>query len=437
MLSGHKRARSGTACLLSTKNKKTNTNRQVGLHSGDEIACVAYVLDTISQRQVSHLDAALRRGDALGKYDAVLSIGDHNDQDVVHKVVLEYDGGYFHTKERLGPDVQKTERVLSHHTDLYIVRLRVGPAPLPEMPARLQRHPRCQIVPVRSNCPRVAATHAIRALQRWGLIPGSQCTRSSPTQPAAPDQAPVRHHAEHVIQEFYAQKVQMYRDGLYQLRACFGTEHTTSLLSTYPALHASLQRDSNYADALVKLNEEVFEGHFADLRTFMCDGVVSKLDKACLWAGLEKLRADWGMDKADLRTFMCGGVANNLENPMWWTRATRIRHTMGRQVAIKWLGRGQVAKRVANEDFVATVELMCAHMSSAWKVKDASQKLKTFLQDRAGRLDRVSQLYACMQTFPSYASFQYWKKKLQRKYGANTWFVRYCDNVPSKSTGVV
>ena len=66
-----------------------------------------------------------------------------------------------------------------------------------------------------------------------------------------------------------------------------------------------------------------------DLRTFMCDGIASKIDSDALWNGLERLRTDWQMEKDDLRTFMCNGIASKIGSAALWDGLERLRTALG------------------------------------------------------------------------------------------------------------
>ena len=79
---------------------------------------------------------SLQEGDRLCRSDMVLNIGSR-------RVVLEYDGGYWHNNERLDIDVRKSLKILAKDDSVLLVRLRVGGAP--PIPA-LDHQPRCLVV---------------------------------------------------------------------------------------------------------------------------------------------------------------------------------------------------------------------------------------------------------------------------------------------------
>ena len=115
----------------------------MGIHSGEESCFIAYFLACFGRPcQPGDIFECQRLGDRHHLIDAVVNLP--CDGQVI-SVGIEYDGGHWHTADRIQHDFDKTEKVLRAYPHMILVRVRQGSAPpLPQVDTVLA--PRCVMV---------------------------------------------------------------------------------------------------------------------------------------------------------------------------------------------------------------------------------------------------------------------------------------------------
>ena len=68
------------------------------------------------------------------------------------------------------------------------------------------------------------------------------------------------------------------------------------------------------------------------LVTFMSDSVAARIDSPEFWAGLDRLRTEWGMDMPQLVKFMGNSVAVRIRSPELWAGLDRLRTERGMNI---------------------------------------------------------------------------------------------------------
>ena len=68
------------------------------------------------------------------------------------------------------------------------------------------------------------------------------------------------------------------------------------------------------------------------LVTFMSDSVAARIDSPEFWAGLDRLRTEWGMDMPQLVKFMGNSVAARIRSPELWAGLDRLRTEWGMDI---------------------------------------------------------------------------------------------------------
>ena len=235
------------------RKKKKRRPNPTFVHSFAEVVFGAYVLDALGCLSKQALIDALREGDRLCRSDLVLTVGPK-------RVVLEYDGGYWHTADRVACDVRKSLKVIANDDSILLVRLRVGGAP--PLPA-LAHVPQCLVVSSDETRPERLMRPLFDSLEpRLALR-----LRRVGCQ--------VRPEAEKVAHLVLMQVNREYAAGVQRMVAFVGEKNVARVLRIH--------------------------------------GIQSRLASNAFWGGIERLRRDWAFDKADLVTFKCDSVAKRLD----------------------------------------------------------------------------------------------------------------------------
>tara|TARA_B110001450_G_scaffold253714_1_gene277681 strand:+ start:1027 stop:1605 length:579 start_codon:yes stop_codon:yes gene_type:complete len=101
---------------------------------------------------LANFSNVLCRGDDVGKVDVVFD---------ELKIICEWDGGYYHTEEKIDADIKQTNRILDdpEYVDYVVVRMRAGAPRIPELDA----HSRCIMVYMPTNVAMKAALQQFAA----------------------------------------------------------------------------------------------------------------------------------------------------------------------------------------------------------------------------------------------------------------------------------
>jgi len=95
--------------------------------SREEITFCAYFLHAAGfECSVTALCGALDAGAWGGLWDACISLSDGT------VLWIDYDGGYYHTPERVENDISKTERKLAENARHRVLRVRANASSLPQ-----------------------------------------------------------------------------------------------------------------------------------------------------------------------------------------------------------------------------------------------------------------------------------------------------------------
>eukprot|EP00966_Prymnesium_polylepis_P154266 3562236-Prymnesium_polylepis.1 len=265
------------------------------IHSMEEVHYGSYALDALGLLSLDNLLEALRRGDDFLLTDLLLHL------DGV-RLAIEYDGGNFHTEEKIPSDVKKTRRLLAKGSDVLVLRLRVCAPPLEE----LEGEDRCLVVHVgrRSHMgPALTATAAALA----PLLPELYAER---LRKVGPERRPM---ADAVAREAIEVINKRFHSQMKRLRNMVCHELADHLIN----VHGVKRRlwTGELADGIARLQEMGMDND--DLRTFMCNSVAAAIGKQYFWEGIARLQ-EMGMDKDDIRIFMCNGVASAIGKQYFW-----------------------------------------------------------------------------------------------------------------------
>ena len=225
------------------------------LRSVEEIALLAYLLRALGLPcTVPRLISCLETGARNGLWDACIELDDGN------RLWIDYDGGYYHTPERVDHDMAKSRRKLAEHPRNRVLRVRAkAPSiavlvPWCETPVTLASKPWEQLRDIRAAAmrlltPSFAAKLSRATLQRDKIV-------------------------DAVAHDVVLTMVKRYKREFALLEGFLGTRGAKQMLQV------------------------------GNIKTLLRSG-------HCI-AALHALRTDLGLDAAQLVTFMCDGVAARL-----------------------------------------------------------------------------------------------------------------------------
>ena len=252
--------------------------------SHEEITYHLEWLQRLGCLSLENIVNALNKGDECGMIDACFV-----DLPGVPNHASEYDGGFFHQKERLNCDIKKTKKMLQHD-DWFVCRVRVAAPHLPLQDSRL--------VVVYVEKPRDAVDAMAAAF--FGRVGNAIAT--SVAKPSSKEAlANIKHDLYMLADAQYKEQHRLLAElvGDCQSRAMLRVHGISSRLHT-----------GSVVRALDKLRLPPYS---VKLQTFMCGGVAARLDdEASLFLTLDKLRLPPYSVK--LQTFMCDGVAARLDD---------------------------------------------------------------------------------------------------------------------------
>jgi hypothetical protein len=251
--------------------------------SREEIYYHCEWLSRLGMLTINNLVDALNEGDQRGAMDACFvglpGVPDHGS---------EYDGGYFHTENRIRADIDKTRRMLKH-SNLLVCRIRVNAPELPFEDKRLimvHIKNRCDAVNAMS---RRFAEHVTNTTVRSRLL---SCHHYD-------------HNIDHVAHDFLIWADTEYKSQFEALSLTVGENITKRLLRTN-GIKSRLANGS-----VVRILDRLVGAPYSvkKLETFMCSGVAARFgDEEGLFRILDRLvGAPYSVKK--LETFMCSGVA--------------------------------------------------------------------------------------------------------------------------------
>jgi hypothetical protein len=372
-------------------------------HSFEELHFVAYVLSALGWPvTAASIVAAIEAGDRHVMADAVFDLP-------TGKLMIEWDGGHYHTAEQIQNDVCKTRKLLAAYPTATVVRVRVKADPIPD----LDDEPRVKVIVVDRSTPGPVLAAVGAALgYAW-------TSNARPPCRAAAEDARVMISDQHRValeetvkivgdikaakklmrvnrshtQEFRkglvwlmtvwlmtaAQLVSFtsdgvaahlgdpeFREGLMWLRTAWYMTSAQVVTFVRDGVAARL-RDPAFREALEWLRT-AWDMTSAQLTSFMCDSVAARLCDPAFREALEWLRTDWHMTSAQLTSFMCNGVAARLRDPAFrealeWLR-TNWHMTSAQLVTFMCDG---VAVRLCNPAFREALEWLRTdwHMTSA------------------------------------------------------------------------
>jgi len=282
-------------------------------------------------------------------------------------LMFEYDGGFYHTPERVPRDMAKSLEALLADPSALVVRARVNAAPL-----RVD-HVRCVIVPL-------ATEDTYRGVQAVAAELAHHVDESL--------RGPLREYRlsklERDLLGDIAYEVAKLDDARYNfevtcMEAVFGKPVTLRMSDVHG--FRSLLSLGGATDKLQTLCT-TFALSPNQLVKFMCDGVASAhaTDAPAFMAHLATLATDFGIRGKELVKFMCGGVASALKRDArgfidtlclirdaLGLTSTQMTALMGNSVASR-LGRGNGAFEVALCEFrqiFATTDAFVGAMSDS------------------------------------------------------------------------
>ena len=236
----------------------------------------------------SEIIEALRAGQACDRFDMLFLLNEL-------RVLIDYDGGYYHGENRLVRDRQKCLDALADHPNSLVVRVRIKAIPIQI------EHDRVLVIDVDTDRNEAAVYQVAQALSTRVSEPWSRNLRNIRDQkrPVC-DQCCV--DVLKTIAKTFEQEIEV-------LQSILNPAHVATLLEIH-GMKTGLR--------LGKLSCQIRELHTRGIRgdklvSFMCDGVASALLKNpdAFWKGIATLDAR-GIKGEKLVSLMCGGVASAL-----------------------------------------------------------------------------------------------------------------------------
>ena len=266
--------------------------------------------------------AAMRRGDNLLLSDMVLEL----EKGCGKWIVIEYDGVYYHTQDRVEADIKKTKRLLELDSEKYvaIVRLRIHGTPY--LDTAYAFGDRCVIMSVPPCTSGSNAANAVRqlcgCLLKRGLVPDSVRPRFDSAQRHIHKCGIIDYVCASIRQEMSHKEEVAFN----MLKHCLDGD--VSMANKFREVNGVITRVELVCAGIDRLRDE-WGMDKRDVCTFMSDSVAAAIGEEKLWLGLERLRTDWGMDKRDLRTFMSSSVAAAIGEEKLWLGLERLRTDWG------------------------------------------------------------------------------------------------------------
>ena len=236
-------------------------------------------------------------GDAHELLDGVITLRSECGQRF--KFAIEYDGGHYHTLEKVTSDTEKSTRVLNKYPDMTLLRIRQNAPPLPRL---ADLWPRCIVVHVTDSHPAKILTQVARALESVVPQPWRQIMHNVANEPPR-----CRPPVDAALLEIRAIMDKVYSDARNKLSSLVGAAVADALLK----VHGVLGRIDKICQEIPRLQTEF---KIKNLQTFMCDGVAARFDDPeALYAILRTLQTEFKIK--NLQTFMCNGVGAKLDDP--------------------------------------------------------------------------------------------------------------------------
>ena len=333
--------------------------------SGIELRCTARLLEVLFTADGATLHAfwaALRRGDAMERTDAVFELN------AGKFLMCEWDGGAFHTTDRIEGDIRKTNRMLRACQTGLVVRVRAdGAPPLEDAIAEgVDSADRSRVVVVHlSNRESKNVGLAVRAiagaigpvLATFGGAEQSQFTQRLAAAAALTD-ASARSSgrlAEALVFETLKKADATFVSNLQDLERVVGSEEAAkSVMDT----HGVITRLSAVVKALERFRDEFGVGVDC-LSQIMTESVAKRIESDSFWKAVQKVKTK--LPGIKLETFMTNCVAARIESDSFWKAVQKVRTELP-GIKLESFMKNSVAKRIESDSF--------------W---DAIQKVKTEL----------------------------------------------------------
>jgi hypothetical protein len=333
---------------------------------------------------------ALWLGDQLERTDAAIELANK------FNVMLEWDGGIYHTEERIPGDIRKLLRMLAADANSLILRVRANGAPsLDDAIA--------QAVTNQCDRGRILTLHltdhesrnvglSLRAISRTlapklvsygGDAQVVYADRLS-TVAARSDADAVRssRRANDLVHKTFMQTKADYADAIAQLYEVMGSEEAARAILETDGVVTRLPAVVN---GLKRMKGE-FQLYGSDLKTLFCPSMAARLENETFWTSLYRLRDEFSLSSIDLKTMMGDSMAVRLEKGEFWSALYRLRDEFTLSgTDLKTMLSDSMAARLENETF----------WTALYRLRDefslSSIDLKTMMGDSmAVRLEKES-----------------------------------------------
>ena len=260
--------------------------------SNEELNFWAIVLQSQQQLSLEKFAQRLWQADKLGDVD-------YFDEFVLPhgtiQIAAEWDGGYRHNDDRIENDIRKTMKILRENPGMYVVRIRVGAPPIPE----LQNVDRCIIVQVPAGTFPVDAmlpfANAIRP-----LISGHDIFPAIPTssERASVEVTNLRCVCNNAFAKAFA-----------RLKVLLGEKLAFKFVKVKYGVRGNLGK---VVDGMERFKQEWKMGPDKLFR-ITCDSVIAAISRDAFWTNLATLITVCGIETSEqLCKIMCNSVASAL-----------------------------------------------------------------------------------------------------------------------------
>jgi hypothetical protein len=254
---------------------------------------------------------------------------------------VDYDGGHYHTKERIERDESKTREKLDADRSALVLRVRVKNA----APLALDEHPRLSVVSFATSSLSVILPGVARALASILPEPFAERLRRLGALQRAPRDAQAAAAARDAIEELVARE----KRNVALLEETWGRKNARALLKIYGV--ARLLECGALLPALQELRTALGLTQ-KQVVTFMCAGVAARLESPAFMAALATLREDF--TAAQIVTFMSNSVAARLESPVFMEALAALREDFSAAQIVTFMS-NSVAARLESPAFMAAL----------------------------------------------------------------------------------